>query len=772
MILFSVLLFFYLSLDVLAIYFGVHVHFCFSIFLKNLFHPKSPACACMFNIAFILHLSRLMQSCSLCSSRLRGLSNPKSIIHSRNWTITLPCISGEVMDYSSKTTGPYPETRQVFSGVGISTPQYSTARMTPPPGPQYGVGSVLRSSNGVVYSSVATPIPSTFAITTQPGSIFSTTMRDLSGVHTNDAVTSLSALHQSQPMPRSYFLTTGASETDIEVTGVDISASLQTLTMETLTAETMDSVPTLTTASEVFPEVVGEESALLIIPEEEKQQQQLDLERELLELEKIKQQRFAEELEWERQEIQRFREQEKIMVQKKLEELQSMKQHLLYQQEEERQAQFMMRQETLAQQQLQLEQIQQLQQQLQQQLEEQKIRQVYQYNYDPSGTASPQTTAEQAILEGQYVAPEGGQFWATEDATTTASAVVAIEIPQSQGWYTVQSDGVTQYIAPPGILSTVSEIPLTDVIVKEEKQPKKRTSGAKVRGQYDEMGDNLADDPRCFKKIMDSGVQTDDEDSADRSYVSRRRRTKKSVDTSVQTDDEDQDEWDLPARSRRKARVGKYGDSPAEADKAKPPSKVSSIAVQTVAEISVQTEPVGTIRTPSIRARVDAKVEIIKHISAPEKTYKGGSLGCQTEADSDTQSPQYLSATSPPKDKKRPTPLEIGYSSHLRADSTLQLAPSPPKSPKVLYSPISPLSPGKALESAFVPYEKPLPDDISPQKVLHPDMAKVPPASPKTAKMMQRSMSDPKPLSPTADESSRAPFQYTEGYTVRVLLFS
>jgi len=247
--------------------------------------------------------------------------------------------TGEVMDYSSKTTGPYPETQQVISEVGISTPQYSTARMTPPPGSQYGVGSVLRSTNGVVYSSVATPIPSTFAITTQPGSIFSTTVRDLSVVHTADAVTSLSALHQSQPMPRSYFLTTGASETDMAATGIDINASLQTLTMEPLTAETIDSVPTLTTASEVFPEVVGDESAILIVPEEDKQQQ-LDLERELLELEKIKQQRFAEELEWERQEIQRFREQEKIMVQKKLEELQSMKQHLLYQQEEERQAQF------------------------------------------------------------------------------------------------------------------------------------------------------------------------------------------------------------------------------------------------------------------------------------------------------------------------------------------------------------------------------------------------------------------------------------------------
>uniref|UniRef100_G1PQ97 Protein piccolo n=1 Tax=Myotis lucifugus TaxID=59463 RepID=G1PQ97_MYOLU len=675
--------------------------------------------------------------------------------------------TGEVMDYSSKTAGPYPETRQVISGIGISTPQYSTARMTPPPGSQYGVGSVLRSTNDVVYSSEATPVPSTFAITTQPGSIFSTTVRDLSGVHTTDGVTSFSTLHQSQPMPRSYFLTTGASETDIVVTGIDINASLQTIAMETLTTETIDSVPTLTTASEVFPEVTGDESALLIVPEEDKQQQQLDLERELLELEKIKQQRFAEELEWERQEIQRFREQEKMMVQKKLEELQSMKQHLLYQQEEERQAQFMMRQETLAQQQLQLEQIQQLQQKLHQQLEEQKIRQIYQYNYDPSGTATPQTTTEQAMLEGQYAAPEGGQFWAAEDATTTASAVVAIEIPQSQGWYTVQSDGVTQYIAPPGILSTVSEIPLTDVVVKDEKQPKKRSSGAKVRGQYDEIGENMAEDPRCFKKIVDSGVQTDDEDAADRSYASRRRKTKKSVDTSVQTDDEDQDEWDMPTRSRRKTRVAKYGDGTTEAEKTKPLSKVSSIGVQTVAEISVQTEPVGTIRTPSIRAHVDAKVEIIKHISAPEKTYKGGSLGCQTEADSETQSPQYLSATSPPKDKKRPTPLEIGYSSHLRPDSTQQLAPSPPKSPKVLYSPISPLSPGKALESAFVPYEKPLPDDISPQKVLHPDMAKVPPASPKTAKMMQRSMSDPKPLSPTADESSRAPFQYTEGYTTK-----
>ncbi|NWR57829.1 PCLO protein, partial [Bucorvus abyssinicus] len=416
---------------------------------------------------------------------------------------------------------------------------------------------------------------------------------------------------------------------------------------------------------------------------------------------------------------------------------------------------------------LQLEQFQQLQQQLHQQLEEQKIRQIYQYGYDPSGTGSPQTTTDQTLLEGQYATAENGQFWPTDDATTTASGVLGIEIPQSQTWYTVQSDGLTQYIPRSGILSSVSEMSLKDIDVREEKQLKKRSSMPKLRGPYGELEETLEEEPRCFKKIVDSGVQTDDEDGADRGYTNRRRRTKKSVDTSVQTDDEDQDEWDLSSRSRRKPRVGKYSESTSEADKAKQFSKVSSIAVQTVAEISVQTEPVGTIRTPSVRARLDAKVEIIKHISAPEKTYKGESLGCQTETESDTQSPQYLSASSPQKDKKRPTPLEIGYSSHLRPESTLQVVPSPPKSPKVLYSPISPVSPSKVIESAFVPYEKPITDDISPQKMLHADIAKVPPSSPKAAKMMQRSMSDPKPLSPTAEDSSRVQFQYTEGFMTK-----
>lgn len=664
-----------------------------------------------------------------------------------------PILSGEALDYQTKTTGPYPETRQVSSGLGISAPQYSQARMTSSIVPPYGMGSVLRSSNGVVYSSVTSPIPSTFAITTQPGSIFSTTVKDLSTF--TDTVTSFSSLNQTQPLPRTYSIISSAAGdvTDVmSVIDVDIAASTQG-----------DLVSILTSESESFSEMAEDESSFML-PSDDGKQPNLNLQRELLELEKMKQLRLAEELEWERQEIQRFREQETFMVQKKLEELQSMKQHLLYQQEEERQAQFMMRQETMAQQQLHLEQIQQLQQQLHQQLEEQKIRQMYQYGYD-SENVPPQTTSEQVILESQYSAPEEGQFWTGDHTATTSSAVAGIDMSSSDAWYAVQTDSVPQYISRPGILNSVSELSLKDIDINDDRQLKKRSSMPRLCGMYDETEGHMQEEPRSYKLIVDSGVQTDDEDGNDNRYTGRRRRSKKGVDTSVQTDDEDQDEWDIPTRSRRRSRAGKYSDGHTDADKSRSFSKVSSIAVQTVAEISVQTEPLGTIRTPSIRARIDSKVEIIKHISAPEKSYKGESLGCQTETDSDVQSPQYLNDISQ-KDKRRPTPLEIGYSSHLRADSSLQVAASPPKSPKVLYSPISPVSPSKALESAFVPYDKTMVDDTGSHRS-HADMVQIPPPSPKSAKGMQRSMSDPKPLSPTAEDIARTQFQYSDGYSVR-----
>nr|XP_015207683.1 PREDICTED: protein piccolo [Lepisosteus oculatus] len=671
--------------------------------------------------------------------------------------------SGEVMDYSSKSAGQYAETRQAMSGTGMTIPQYSQARITPTAGTHYGVNSVLRSSNGVVYSSVAAPVPTTFAITTQPGSIFSTTYKDLSGMHTSDTMPSLSTL-QNQPLPRSYsFLTTTAAEGEGII---NLETNALSATKEGLPVAESDVALAVTTATDSYTdaslEAIASSLEALASPitsaADDAKQQQFQMERELLELEKLKQLRLAEELEWERQEIQRFREQEKLIVQKELEELQTMKHHLLFQQEEERQAHLMMQQETFAQQQLQLEQIQQLQHQLQQQLEEQKIRQIYQYSYDPSGSVSPQTTSEQALLDSQYTGGETGQYWPVKDETSTSSAVTGMELQQNPTWYTVPTEGIAQFI--PSLPGSVSEMPLKDADIQEEQQLKKRIP--RSHREYDEHGTELSDESRSFKKIVDSGVQTDDEDGVDRSYTGRRKRNKKSVDTSVQTDDEDQDEWDIPTRTRRRSRSSKYSEGSSETGKVKPLSKVSSIAIQTVAEISVQTEPVGTIKRPSVKAHMDAKVEIIKHISAPEKTYKGGSLSCQTETDSDKQAGQYL--TSPQKDKKRPTPLEIGYSTHLKADSSLQVAPSPPKSPKVLYSPISPLSPSKSLE--FVPYEKSI-GDVSPQKMSSTETSKQPPPSPRTMKMMQRSMSDPKPLSPTADESTRTNFQYSDGYSTK-----
>ncbi|GCB65484.1 hypothetical protein scyTo_0013463 [Scyliorhinus torazame] len=688
----------------------------------------------------------------------------------------LTAVCTQPQDHLSKGTLSYPEAHQVIADTG--TPQYSQARITSAMGTHYGMPSGLRSSGGVVYSSVATPIPSTFAITTQPGSIFSTSL----SLHSSDTMPSLSTLQHIQPMPKSSsYLTT----TDIGgEMGPGVSLGLDMTGL----------VPNLTTISARYPDTSSEVSFMQaeadymqihtidpsVVPKlspvtspVSEENKHLLMEREILEFEKMKQIHLAEELERERHEIQIFREQEKLIVQRELQDLQTMKQQLLYQQEEERQAQFMIQQETIAQQQIQLEQIQQLQQQLQQQLEEQKIRQIYQYTYDPSGSASPQTTTDQAMIESQYTTAENGQFWHVQDASTTASAMMGHDASQTQPWYSAQSDGIVQHVPQPCMLSSVSEMSLKDIDVREARALRKRSSVPRLRGQYGDNLDGNTQEPRSYKKIVDSGVQTDDEEGTERCYTSRRRRTKKSVDSSVQTDDEDnQEDWDVPTR-RRKSRVGKYADGATEIDKTKRShfAKLSNIAMQTVAEISVQTEPEGIIRTPAIRAQIETKIEIVKHISAPEKTHMGESLGCQTETDSDGQSPQCLSqkiitAISPPKnDKKRPTPLEIGYSNHLRADSSFQLAPSPPKSPKVLYSPISPMSPNKELETVFVPYEKSPSVDKNSQKLMAPEPSKIQPLSPRTIKVMQRSMSDPKPLSPTAEESSRSHFQYSDSYS-------
>lgn len=491
----------------------------------------------------------------------------------------------------------------------MTIPPYSDARVTCAAGTIFGTTNVLRSSNGVVYSSVAAPIPSTYAITTQPGSIFSTTYNNPSGMHSSDTMPSLSNL-QNLPLTRSHSFISTISTTEEQVdaplnlelsrgrtTAADsFTAATRSLSLDTYTDASLEAIAASLEALS-SPMVAGDG--------------QYQAERERLELEKLKQQRLAEELERERHEIQRFREQEQFLVQKELEELQSMKQQILAQQEEERQAHLLMQKETYAQQQHQLEQIQRLQQQLRLQLEEQKLRQMY-----PS-TDIPGHGVQEALVLG----PDG----------------------------TVLS-----------------------------------------------------------RKITDSGCQTDEEDeTVSKGYVAgrKKRSAKKSVDSCVQTDDEDQEEWEAQNRNRRPRTA--RGDR----------SGQSEVSLQAHTEISIQTDTDGNIR-------MESRMEL---------------------SDSERTSP-----------KKRPTPLEIGQSANLKADSSSLQAH--PKSPKVLYSPISPcISPSKSLE--LVSYEKSL-GDTSPQKLRGST-----PASPR-GKAMQRSLSDPKPMSPTGEERSTAGTQYGDTYTV------
>lgn len=274
-------------------------------------------------------------------------------------------MTGEAVDYSKK--GAY---------AGMTIPPYSQARVTTAVSTLFGTSSVLRSSNGVVYSSVAAPIPSTYAITTQPGSIFSTTYNTLSGMHTSDTMPSLSNL-QNLPLTRSHsFLSTISTDATEEQGDAPLNLEISRGSTTAAQAPRVTASLSLDTYTDASLEAIAASLEALsspMVPGDG----QYQAERERLEMEKLKQQRLAEELEWERQEIQRFREHEQLLVQKELEELQSMKQQILNQQEEERQAHLMMQKETYAQQQQQLEQIQRLQEQLRLQLEEQKLRQMY-----------------------------------------------------------------------------------------------------------------------------------------------------------------------------------------------------------------------------------------------------------------------------------------------------------------------------------------------------------------------------------------------------------
>ncbi|KAM9593172.1 protein bassoon [Trichechus inunguis] len=500
------------------------------------------------------------------------------------------------------------------------------------------------------------------------------------------------------------------------------------------------------------------------------QEQLLQLERERVELEKLRQLRLQEELERERVELQRHREEEQLLVQRELQELQTIKHHVLQQQQEERQAQFALQREQLAQQRLQLEQIQQLQQQLQQQLEEQKQWQKAPF---PAVCEAPGRGAPPAATE----LAQNGQYW----PPLTHTAFIAVAGPEGPGQ-------PREPVLHRGLPSSAS-----DMSLQTEEQWEASRSSIKKRHSMPRLRDacepESGPEPCVVKRIADSSVQTDDEDGESRYLLTRRRRTRRSADCSVQTDDEDNAEWEQPVR-RRRSRLSRHSDSGSDSKHdatatssttAAASRATSSVGIQTISDCSVQTEPDQLPRvSPAIHitAATDPKVEIVRYISAPEKTGHGESLACQTEPDAQAQGvagPQLIGPTAISPylpgiqivtpgplgrfEKKKPDPLEIGYQAHLPPESLSQLVScQPPKSPQVLYSPVSPLSPHRLLDTSFASSERLNKAHVSPQKHFTADSALRQQTLPRPMKTLQRSLSDPKPLSPTAEESAKERF--------------
>ncbi|XP_059800892.1 protein bassoon-like [Hypanus sabinus] len=519
--------------------------------------------------------------------------------------------------------------------------------------------------------------------------------------------------------------------------------------------------------------------------EEHQRKQQQDhfllIERERVELEKLRHQRLQEELERQRLELQRHRENEQIIVQRELQELQTIKQQVLHQQQEERQAQLVLQREQLAQQRLQLEQIQQLQQQLHQQLEEQKVRNTVNFPAvcDPSGRIHPHTMSEMGI-EMQKPMPQGGQYWPVNQGYVEGAPVA------TTGQEAYLSPHHRAMMEPPH--RSASELSLRTEEHLENRGIRKRNSMPRLRDAY-EGSDASLRDQYVVKKIADCSVQTDDEDGEESYYMSRRRRTKRSVDCSVQTDDEDNGEMEQPAR-RRRSRFSKHSDSSTES-KREMLKGTSSIAIQTVSDCCIQTDPneLGPV-SPAIHITPDPRVEIVRYISAPEKTHKGESLGCQTEPEAQSQGivgPHFASSSTinpystniqivtpgpldqtnarqqgimivPKFEKKKPDPLEIGYQCHLPPEPLPQMIRQPPKSPQVLYSPVSPLSPYRLLDTTFTSCEKLNKAHVTPQKHFTSESPKRQQGLPRPIKVMQRSMSDPKPVSPTSEDSGKLNF--------------
>ncbi|MEQ2233244.1 hypothetical protein ILYODFUR_019943, partial [Ilyodon furcidens] len=495
------------------------------------------------------------------------------------------------------------------------------------------------------------------------------------------------------------------------------------------------------------------------------QEQLLQMERERVELEKLRQLRLQEELERERIELKFHREKEQILVQRELQELHNIKEQVLQQQQHEREKQLVLQREQLAQQKSQLDQIQSLQQQLQQQLQEQKRLKTAAHTMQLDTTGQPLHPYIDSQMSSRSLPNSSSEICLrSQDEQLEARAGMRKHSSMSRLTRdTSDGDGVVFYGSP--------------------------------------------------RRIVDSCVQTDDEDGEERYMMRHRtRRRGRSVDCSVQTDDdEDKAETEHPVR-RRRSRFSRHSESTAAGtttasttttatDTKADTSKIisSSIAVQTIREVSCQTEVehLGRV-SPAIHVTLPDpnKVEIVHYISGPERTQKGQSLACQTDPEGQSQgvvapqlsvpttvSPysscagtgpsssvdfhtqqrqqQHVAANAAKFERRRPDPLDINYQPHNHLhnesiSSIIRQQQTTPKSPQVLYSPVSPVSPHRLLE-ASLSSERLNKAHVTPQQKSY--TAESPqrhPSVPRPIKSTHRSMSDPKSLSPTTDEHTKA----------------
>uniref|UniRef100_A0A672R8X7 Bassoon presynaptic cytomatrix protein n=1 Tax=Sinocyclocheilus grahami TaxID=75366 RepID=A0A672R8X7_SINGR len=625
--------------------------------------------------------------------------------------------------------------------------------------------SAIRSGDGMIYSTINTPIASTVPIITQPASVLRPLLRGVYRSYPTPNMTPipLASLTRLPLAPR-----TGQAPFHCSTPN-----SLPVTTSTKVSESPPSSVPAVQghpIASKTQPPPSSQAAAIRsIAPNQEKeteerlhqqQEQLLQHERERVEFEKLRQLRLQEELERERAELQRHREKEQILVQREIQELQTIKQHVLQQQQAERESQLVLQREQLAQQKQQLNQIQSLQQQLQQQLEEQKRQK--------NATAIGATRANTQILSDQ------------------SGRIIQ---PQELASDHLYSD-VQVFLRP--LANSTSEICLRN----REDQTEIRSM--RKQRSMPRLQDGNEGEVTMFplpQRLVDCSVQTDDEDGEERYLVSRRRRTRRSVDCSVQTDDdEDKAEWEQPVRRRRSRYSRHSGESGVDHKSEAPPfttsaakTASSSIAIQTIRDCSCQTETEQLVRvSPSIHVTMPdpSKVEIVHYISGPERTQNGQSLACQTDPETQSQSiviPQISIATtvsptsvqlvgsadplSPGQQsavtfgRQRPDPLEFGYQQHhLHNESLSSLIRQQPKSPQVLYSPVSPLSsPQHIIEPSFSSSERLNKAYVTlRQKSCIAESSQRHQALPRPMKNIQRSMSDPKPLSPTTDESTKA----------------